>query len=120
MERKAEDDDFLGRFREIVSDPNNLRIRRVENAGFIGNDENFSDPYVIMHNGLRVLIGNYAYYDNFSLILIINRGVHEPQEEYAFEQVLNAIETPLPMIELGSYWGFYSLWYKSRFPESSA
>jgi hypothetical protein len=115
-EPKAPADDRLGRFREVVSDPNNLRIPRLEYAGMVYPDKESGNLVVIMHNGIRVLLGEHAYYGNFAEILIINRGVHEPQEEYAFGEVLKYIDPGLPMIELGSYWGFYSLWYRQRFP----
>jgi hypothetical protein len=115
-EPKAQADDRLGRFREIVSDPNNARIPRVEFAGMVLRDDRTGESTVVMHNGIRVLLGQHAYYDDFAQILIINRGVHEPQEEYAFGEVLKYIEPGLPMIELGSYWAFYSLWYRKRFP----
>jgi hypothetical protein len=115
-EPKAHADDRLGRFREIVSDPNNARIPRVECAGMALRDERTGDVMVVMHNGIRVLLGQHAYYDNFAEILVINRGVHEPQEEYAFGEVLKYIDPGLPMVELGSYWAFYSLWYRKRFP----
>ena len=42
-----------------------------------------------------------------------NRGVHEPQEELAFQEVLACLPTDAVMIELGAYWGFYSLWFAS-------
>jgi len=115
-EPKAHAEDRLGRFREIVSDPNNLRIPRLEYAGFVYADKDSGNPVVVMHNGIRVLLGEHAYYDNFAEILIINRGVHEPQEEYAFGEVLKYVDPGLPMIELGSYWAFYSLWYRQLFP----
>jgi hypothetical protein len=117
---KAAASDFLGRFREVVSDPNNRRIPRVTLAGFVGQDERSGDPYVVMHNGIRVLLGKDAYYDAYSQLLIINRGVHEPQEEYAFGEVLKCCDPRLPMFELGSYWAFYSLWYLREFPSAAA
>jgi hypothetical protein len=115
---KAAADDVLGRFREVVSDPNNQRIPRVPWAGVIGRDPRFEDPFVVMHNGLRVLMG--SYYGAFSQILVINRGVHEPQEELAFSRVLDRITPGEGMVELGAYWGFYSAWFKSRHPENRA
>jgi hypothetical protein len=115
-EPKAQEGDRLGRFREIVSDPNNARIPRVEGAGTIVRDERTGAAAVVMHNGIRVLLGEHAYFQDFADILIVNRGVHEPQEEYAFAQVLKHIEPGLPMIELGCYWAFYSLWYRKQFP----
>jgi hypothetical protein len=117
-EPKATPQDTLGRFREIVSDPNNLRIPRGEFAGFTYRDQRSGDMVVVMHNGIGVLLGEHAYYDKFAEILIINRGVHEPQEEYAFGEVLKHIDPGLPMIELGCYWAFYSLWYLQCFPDA--
>ena len=68
---KARFDDLMGRFREVVSDPLNLAIYRHPRAGFL--DDNF----VYLHNGLRVPVcGPDSYYEKFSDILVINRGVH--------------------------------------------
>lgn len=104
---KAAPDNFLERFREIVSDPINLKIRRVPQAGFIDND------MVILHNGHRVpRRGRGSYYESFTDILIINRGVHEPLEEYCFQEVLAQLAGRADtMIELGSYWAHYSMWF---------
>lgn len=115
---KANETDFIGRCREIISDPNNVRIPRVDSAGLVGTDTRFKDPFILMHNGIHILIGENGYYEEFSNILGINRGVHEPQEEYAFSQILKHVNPKLPMLELGAYWGFYSLWYKKHCPES--
>jgi len=100
------------RFREIISDPLNLLIERVPMAGVIANGQ------IVLHNGLRVPINNY--YGDFSTILAINRGVHEPLEEYVFQEVLRQLDPtkPIEMIELGSYWAHYSMWLKSRFPHA--
>lgn len=73
MVMKADAADFLGRFREIVSDPLNILIHRDPLAGTVRDGE------IILHNGNRVpLSGPYSYYGDFSNILVINRGVHEP------------------------------------------
>jgi hypothetical protein len=112
---KADSGDFLGRFREIVSDPLNLLIKRVPNSGYV--DES---NCIILHNGNRVpATGKYSYSREFSQILIINRGVHEPLEEYVFQQMLQGIKNTKPiMIELGSYWAHYSMWLKKIYPDS--
>lgn len=105
--------DYLGRYREIVSDPLNLLIPRHAKAGHV------EDGAVYLHNGLRVhFSGNSAYYGPFSDILVINRGVHEPLEEYIFQTLLKRIGSCPIMIELGAYWGHYSMWLKLSRPEA--
>ncbi|CAM8624951.1 Methyltransferase FkbM [Burkholderiales bacterium] len=103
----------IERFREIVSDPLNLMIERVPESGYIVGDS------VVLHNGaLAIVHGPHAYYDDFSEILIINRGVHEPLEEFCFQQLLKMDSySPSVMIELGAYWGHYSMWAKRAKPE---
>jgi hypothetical protein len=112
---KATGTDFVGRFREIVSDPLNLLIQRVPAAGFVQGNE------VSLHNGNRVpLSGDAAYYGAFSQILIINRGVFEPLEEYVFQEVLKKLREDPVMIELGAYWAHYSMWLKKLRPRATA
>jgi Methyltransferase FkbM domain len=111
MMGKAAASDFLGRFREIISDPLNLLIERVPEAGFVDGD------LVYLHNGLRVPVaGPGAYYGPFSQVLVLNRGVHEPLEEYVFQQVLERLPENPSMIELGAYWGHYTMWLKKQRP----
>jgi hypothetical protein len=38
-----------------------------------------------------------------------NRGVHEPQEERVFQNIISYLPKKCTMIELGAYWAFYSL-----------
>lgn len=94
---------FTERFRDIISDPNNLFIKRCESAGKLENG------IITLHNGIKVY--DRCYYDKFSDILILNKGVHEPSEERAFDKVLKHINIGATMIELGSYWSFYSIWF---------
>lgn len=112
--KKAFDTDFNGRFREIIMDPLNILINRVSSSGTINNNN------VVLHNGIEVPYqGKYAYYGNFSNILVYNRGVHEPLEEFIFQELLKKMpETPF-MIELGAYWGHYSMWLKKYKPLST-
>jgi hypothetical protein len=102
---------FIDRFREVVSDPINLLIDRVSDAGVV--DEN---NMVVLHNGNKVPhTGDSSYYDNFSDILIINRGVHEPLEEFCFQELLKKVDVDHPvMLELGSYWAHYSMWFLQK------
>ena len=101
--RNHKGEDFTSRFRDIISDPNNLFIKRCESSGKLEND------IVTLHNGIRVY--NRCYYDKFSDILILNKGVHEPSEERAFDKVLSFMRDDSVMIELGCYWSFYSIWF---------
>lgn len=112
---KADANDFAGRFREIISDPLNLLIERVPDAGLV------RDGLVTLHNGLRVPVaGPGSYYGDFSAILVVNRGVHEPLEEFVFQQMLLAAPAAPVMLELGAYWAHYSMWLKSRRPGARA
>ena len=107
---------YVERYREIVSDPINILIKRVPEAGYVDKND-----CVILHNGHRVPVaGHLAYYRDFSDILIINRGVHEPLEEYCFQEMLRKIKSESPkMIELGSYWAHYSMWLMKEFPKAN-
>jgi hypothetical protein len=103
---KAAPDDRLGRFREIVSDPLNVLIERDPRAGTV------EDGAVWLHNGNRVPVD--CYYGRFSEILTINRGVHEPLEEFVFQQVMRLMPADPTMLELGAYWAHYSMWMKRK------
>ena len=100
--------DQQGRFREIISDPLNFMIRRNPRAGSL------DGHHIILHNGLKVPAwGPYAYYEEFSEILIVNRGVHEPLEEFVFQETIKHLPDSPVMLELGAYWAHYSMWLKS-------
>jgi Methyltransferase FkbM domain len=110
---KAADADFVGRFREVISDPLNLLIERVPQAGVVEGNE------VYLHNGNRVPVaGPEAYYGQFSTLLVLNRGVHEPLEEYVFQELLKHLPPSPRMIELGAYWAHYSMWLKRVRPQA--
>jgi hypothetical protein len=95
-----------GRFIDIISDPSNLLLTRVPNAG------TEQENYAIMFNGVKVLKGEY--YGDFFDILYFNKGSHEPSEERIFSLVLEHIPEGGTMIELGSYWAFYSLSFNQK------
>ncbi|WP_269625304.1 FkbM family methyltransferase [Prochlorococcus marinus] len=110
---KSKCNDYEARFREIISDPLNLMISRVPDAGYLESN------HVTLHNGVKVKIeGEYSYYDKFSKILLLNRGVHEPLEEFVFQELMKKINEFPRMIELGAYWGHYSIWLKITKPNS--
>jgi hypothetical protein len=105
--------DARDRFREILSDPLNLLIERDPMAGVV------LEGLVKLHTGIVVPIGGIqSYYRSFSDILALNRGVHEPLEEFAFQEVVKAVGDGPVMLELGAYWGHYSMWLKKFRPNA--
>lgn len=93
------------RIKEVLLCPDNKSIERVENAGLLKNGVQ------IMHNGIKICAGGY-YGAGISQMLKINKGVHEPQEEFAFDIILKTLPINSKMLELGAYWSFYSLWFR--------
>ncbi len=94
-------------------------IPKVQNAGlFIGE----SDSIQVMHNGVLVV---RDCYDGAWMTEVITRlrGHHEPQEELVFNEVLKILsgssQTPV-MIELGSYWCYYTAWFLKVLSEGKA
>lgn len=69
----------------------------------------------VMHNGVLVEYGGY-HGDWMASIIHDLRGHHEPQEELVFHLLLQRLRADPNMIELGAYWAYYSLWFKSRHP----
>ncbi len=70
--------------------------------------------YQLMHNGVKIILN--SYYDVQWLTDVIHglKGHHEPQEEKCFYEILKYIPENATMIELGSYWAYYSLWFASQ------
>jgi len=101
------------RINDVLQGPDNANIPRVANAGQLTGDS------LVMHNGIQ--IDPLSYY-SFPLLkmLIDNKGVHEPQEEKIFQEVLKSMQAKekMTMLELGSYWSFYSMWFMKTFPSA--
>lgn len=78
------------------------------------------DVCQIMHNGIKVVKNCYYGQSNNWMTDIISglRGLHEPQEEKVFHEVLKYIPSQGVMLELGSYWAYYSLWFASTVKEA--
>lgn len=101
--------EYYDRFKLILSDPLNNKIDRVADAGTVSNG------LVTMCNGLKIKAS--SYYGAFSDIFILNRGVHEPSEEYVFYDIIKKIKNTNPiMVELGSYWAYYSMCFLKENP----
>lgn len=94
------------RWRERIDDvlvcPDNEKIPRSPDAGKL------SGYRIAMHNGVKVCANGY-YGSGILNLLMENKGVHEPQEEYAFETIIRLLPQRCTMLELGAYWGYYSL-----------
>jgi hypothetical protein len=99
-------DQWQKRLALVKASPDNHRLHHVKDAGKI------HDDHQVMHNGLKVTLGSYYDYGN-TVLLRDNLGVHEPQEEYVFQEILPYMPEGAVMFELGSYWAFYSMWFAS-------
>jgi len=110
---KSCDDNWRYRSRVVEASADNDHIPRVPNAGHVEGDVQ------IMHNGLKVVCGSY-YGKGPTLLLRRNKGVHEPQEERMFQEVLKVIPSGGVIVELGAYWAFYSMWFCKNIQRASA
>lgn len=104
---------WADRINLVMKSPDNAAIPRVKQAGQIGAEG------LIMHNGLRVDPLSYYSFPMLQM-LVDNGGVHEPQEEKIFQEVLAHLppKANRTMLELGAYWAFYSMWFQQRFPDA--
>ena len=81
--------------------------------------------FQLMHNGLKIVEGCY-YGPWMTHIINILKGHHEPQEEYAFHKVMEYLSANPSawgaprMIELGSFWAYYSMWFLKSFPNGTS
>ena len=67
--------------------------------------------HLIMHNGIRIKPLSYYGFPMLRMFKL-SKGVHEPQEERVFQEVLKVMPPGATMLELGSYWAFYSMWFQ--------
>ena len=94
-------------------------IPKVPGAGGVF-DQPSGARYQRMHNGVQVVAGGY-HGEWMSEVIRRLQGHHEPQEEVLFDFALRNLQTgkqPPVMVELGSFWGYYSLWFRSMFPNA--
>ncbi|RRH95462.1 hypothetical protein EH240_24815 [Mesorhizobium tamadayense] len=92
-------------------------IAKVQEAGRIQDTPN--GPVQIMHNGLRVKAGGY-HGDWMAQIIRALRGHHEPQEELVFHHILRYVRHNSLIVELGSFWCYYTLWYLHEIANATA
>lgn len=87
-------------------------LSRVADAGKVITQNDATD-YQLMHNGIKIL--KDCYYGAWMTVIIeLLKGHHEPQEEKAFNEILEYIPDNAVMLELGSYWGYYSMWFQQK------
>ena len=84
---------------------------KVRNAGKIFKENGIE--YQFMHNGIKVFKDCYVGEWVTELISQM-RGIHEPQEEKVFYEVLKSVPENGVMLELGSYWAYYSMWFNKE------
>ncbi len=93
------------------------RIPKVRGAGSVVADE--AGDYQIMHNGIKTRTD--GHYGNYNVEVIRRlRGHHEPQEEYVFDQVLRRVRRGGTIMEVGSFWAYYSLWFQHAVQDGRA
>jgi hypothetical protein len=95
------------RIADVLACPDNARLKRVADAGKIVNG------CQVMHNGLKVIANGY-YGDGITRMLSANGGCHEPQEEVVFDAIVRVQPAGAVMMEIGAYWGFYSMWFSQE------
>ncbi len=95
------------RIQNVLKSPDNEYIPKVKDAGKIIRGKQ------IMHNGLKIYLGSY-YGPEYSKMLLLSKGVHEPQEERVFMEVLKTLPENAVMIEMGAFWSFYSMWFQKE------
>jgi hypothetical protein len=104
---------WLPRIELVKQSIDNDKINKHIDAGKF-NEHN----YFIMHNGL--IIDPLSYYGLPMLDLLFkNKSIHEPQEEFAFQEILKSIPDSAVMVELGAYWSFYSMWFNSKINDAT-
>lgn len=108
MVSQDEREHWIERIDIALASEDNSKIEIVPNAGKINDNMK-----LVMHNDL--IIDPLSYYGIPMLDLLTkNKGVHEPQEEYVFQEVLKTIPENATMIELGAFWSFYSMWFNKN------
>jgi hypothetical protein len=101
------DENWIKRLNDIIYCNDVQYIDKVKGAGeiFLGKQR--------MHNGLLINLGSY-YGPEYSVVLAASGGIHEPQEERIFAEVLKILPSNAVMVEMGAFWSFYSMWFNSK------
>jgi FkbM family methyltransferase len=115
--------EFVQRVRTTVSCLDCDDIEKVAGAGQIREQD--GTRVQLMHNGVVVEAGGY-HGDWMSEIIRVLHGHHEPQEELVFHRIIERLRRDAEvgsvptMIEFGSFWSYYTLWFCVAFPRGRA
>jgi len=102
--------DYLKRVEIATSCGDCDALPKIANAGNTFGEDN---QLQLMHNGLVIRRG--AYHGEWMTEIIRRlQGHHEPQEEKVFAAVLEYLPESATMIELGSFWAYYSMWFHQK------
>ena len=92
-------------------------LPKAEGAGSVVEENGVE--FQLMHNGIRTRTD--SHYGSYNVEVIQRlKGHHEPQEELAFDEVLKRVSPGGVILELGSFWAYYSLWFLHSVPDSKA
>ena len=89
-------------------------IPKVADAGLCFGD---NLEFQRMHNGVVIRRGSY-HGEWMTEVIQELRGHHEPQEEKVFAEVLACMDAGASMVELGSFWAYYSMWFQRAVPDA--
>jgi len=101
------DENWQERLKNTLACKDSSYISKVPNAGKIKGGKQ------TMHNGLLINLGSY-YGPEYSVVLQESGGIHEPQEERVFNEIIKIMPTGATMLEMGAFWSFYSMWFNSK------
>ena len=88
-------------------------IPKVARAGHV---VDYKDKLVqVMHDGTLVSANGYCGKWMTEIVQRL-KGHHEPQEELIFHSILQHCRPNNFIIELGSWWAYYTNWYLNRVP----
>ncbi len=103
--------DQEGRTAMTVSCRDTDYIPKVKDAGKIKKID--GTDVQVMFDGTLVAMGGY-HGDWMANIITKLNGHHEPQEEKVFHEVMKRVRPNTWMVELGSFWAFYSILFNKN------
>tara|TARA_R100001163_G_scaffold65655_1_gene63773 strand:- start:814 stop:1668 length:855 start_codon:yes stop_codon:yes gene_type:complete len=107
---KTSDYNF-NQFKKAIQCRDTVNIPKVENAGEVITYNGSSCQ--VTNNGS--LIHEGCYHQKWVTDIIKElKGHHEPQEEKLFHEALTYVPDGGTMLECGSFWSYYSLWFHKK------